>query len=347
MTLKMSKAAFLLFVTGVCLSSSVSARDLTIVSWGGAVQKAQSDTFFKPFSAVNNIPVKELSWEGGMGILRTKVQSGLSDWDLVQVELAELDIGCEENLYEKLDMSRLGGKDIYIPGSVHECGVGALQYSYLIAYDPTRVQPAPTNWADFYDLKKYPGKRALRFGPKTTLETALLADGVSPKDLYKVLATDEGVARAFKKLDSIKPVMIWWQTGQKPIELLASNEVVMTGVYNGRITAAKLAGKNFKGVWNQSMYTWDSWVILKGSPNKDAAYKLLDFMGNAERQAQQLKILANGTSNRRAVSLVSNEVAAELPSAPANTAGAFELNAAFWLENLDKLNERFTKWAAQ
>ena len=95
------------------------------------------------------------------------------------------------------------------------------------------------------------------------------------------------------------------------------------------------------------MFTWDSWVILKGSPNKDTAYKLLDFMGDAERQAQQLRLMANGTSNKKAVSLVSKEVAAELPSDPANHAAGFEVSAAFWLDNLDKLNERFTKWAAQ
>jgi putative spermidine/putrescine transport system substrate-binding protein len=346
MIVKMAKAALLL-AAAVSWSSAASARDLTIVSWGGAVQKAQSNTFFKPFAEASKTPVKELSWEGGMGILRAKVQSGQADWDLVEVESDELAIGCEENLYEKLDMSRLGGKEIYIADSVSPCGVGALQYSFVVAYDPARLQSEPNGWADFYDLKKFPGKRSLRSGPKLTLESALLADGVSVKDLYKVLGTEEGVARAFKKLDTIKPMIIWWQTGQKPIELLSSNEVAMAGVFNGRITAANQAGKKFKIAWNQSMYTWDSWVILKGSPNKDAAYKLLDFMGNDERQAKQLRILANGTSNKKAVSLVSKEVAAGLPSAPDNIANAFEVNATFWLDNLDKLNERFTKWAAQ
>jgi len=343
---RVSKAV-LLVATVLGLSSTASARDLTVVAWGGPVQKAQDTAQFKPFAESTKIPLKQVSWEGGMGILRAKVQSGQSDWDVVQVESDELAIGCEENLYEKLDFTKLGGKDIYVPDSLSPCGVGSLVYNFVLGYNPTGLSSEPKNWIDFFDLKKFPGKRGLRSGPKLTLEIALMGDGVAPKDVYKVLGTEEGVARAFKKLDTIKPMIIWWQTGQKPVDLLNANEVVMTGIYNGRITAANKAGKNYKMIWKDSMFTWDSWVILKGSPNKDAAYKLLDFMGDAERQAQQLRLMANGTSNKKAVSLVSKEVAADLPSNPENHAGSFEVNANFWLDNLDKLTERYTKWAAQ
>jgi putative spermidine/putrescine transport system substrate-binding protein len=331
----------------LCVSSPTMARDLTVVSWGGAVQKAQSTTFFKPFAEASKTPLQEVSWEGGVGILRAKVQSGQADWDVVEVESDELAIGCEEHLYEKLDWSKIGGKDIYIPGAVSDCGVGALQYSFVLGYDPAKLQDAPKNWADFFDLKKYPGKRSLRSGPKITLEAALLADGVAPADLYKVLGTPAGVDRAFKKLDTIKSNIVWWTTGQKPVDLLVSGEVAMAGVFNGRITAANKAGKNLKLVWDQSLYTWDSWVILKGSPNAANAYKFLEFMGSAPRQAEQLKILANGLSNKQAVSLVDSETASNLPSAPANVAHAMEIDAGFWLENFDKLSDRFTKWVAQ
>jgi putative spermidine/putrescine transport system substrate-binding protein len=334
-------------VAVVSVTSPALARDLTIVSWGGAVQNAQSTHFFKPFAETSKTPIRELSWEGGMGILRAKVQSGQADWDVVEVESDELAIGCEENLYEKLDWSKLGGKDIYIPEAVSPCGVGALQYSFVLAFDPAQFKEPPKNWSDFYDLKKYPGKRALRSGPRITLETALMADGVAAKDVYKVLGTEEGVARAFKKLDTIKPQIIWWQTGQKPVELLASNEVAMTGVFNGRITAANKTGKNFKIIWDQSLYTWDSWVILKGSPNAASAYKLLEFLSNAPRQAEQLKMLANGLSNKQTASIADKAVLADLPSAPANVANAMEISATFWLDNFDKLSDRFTKWVAQ
>jgi len=41
----------------------------------------------------------------------------------------------------------------------------------------------------------------------------LIADGVEPKDVYKVLGTPAGVDRAFKKLDTIKKNIVWWESG--------------------------------------------------------------------------------------------------------------------------------------
>ena len=65
-----------------------------------------------------------------------------------------------------------------------------------------------------------------------------MADGVPPDQVYQTLRTEEGVDRAFAKLDQIKDDMIWWEAGAQPPQLLASGEVVMTNAYNGRISAA-------------------------------------------------------------------------------------------------------------
>ena len=200
-----------------------------------------------------------------------KVKAGDPNWDVVQVEAEELALGCADGFYEKIDWDKLGGKDKFLPAGVHDCGVGAIVWSTLLSYDGDRLKEAPTSWADFWDTKKFPGKRGLRRGPKYALEFALMADGVPPADVYKVLRTPEGVDRAFKKLDEIKPDIVWWESGAQPLQLLASGEVVMTTAYNGRITGInKTEGKNFKVVWPGSIYAIDSWVILKDSPNKDA-----------------------------------------------------------------------------
>jgi putative spermidine/putrescine transport system substrate-binding protein len=146
-------------------------------------------------------------------------------------------------------------------------------YSFIMAYDGDKIKgDTPKSWSDFWNVKKWPGKRALRKGAKTTLEIALMADGVAPKDVYKVLGTPAGVDRAFKKLDELKPNLVWWEKGSQPPQLLASGEVAMTDAYNGRIAAANEKDKkNFKIVWTNNLYTIDSWVIMKGSPNKAQA----------------------------------------------------------------------------
>ena len=65
--------------------------------------------------------------------------------------------------------------------------------------------------SDFFNLDAFPGKRGLRKSPKANLEMALAADGVASADIYEVLGTDEGVDRAFAKLDTIKDSVIWWK----------------------------------------------------------------------------------------------------------------------------------------
>ena len=52
------------------------------------------------------------------------------------------------------------------------------------------------------------------------LEFALLADGVKVEDVYKVLATPEGVDRAFAKLSELKPNIQWWEAGAQPAQWL-------------------------------------------------------------------------------------------------------------------------------
>ncbi len=345
----MGKAAgFMATLTAVvALSAAANARDLTVVSWGGAYQDVQKQVYFEPFKATGTA-MNDESWDGGIGVLRAKVQGGNATWDVVQVESEELALGCEEGLFQTIDFNKIGGEAQYLPATVNSCGVGAIVYDFVLGYDKDKLKSAPKGWADFFDTKTYPGKRGLRQGPKTTLEIALMADGVAPKDVYKVLGTDEGVERAFKKLDTIKGDIVWWKAGAQPPQLLASGEVAMTSVYNGRIDAAnKKEKKNFGMVWNGALFTIDSWVILKGSPNTEASYKFLSFVGKPDIQAKLSENIAYGTSAKDAPKHVKPEILADLPTADANMASAIEINTGFWLENIDRLTERFNKWAAK
>ena len=118
-------------------------RDLTVVSWGGAYQDGQKEVFFKPFNATGTKLLDE-AWDGGLGVLRTKFKGGNNTWDVVQVEADELEVGCDEGLYEKLDVAKIGGAGRYLPGTVHACGVGAIIYNLVLAYDGDKTKAAET-----------------------------------------------------------------------------------------------------------------------------------------------------------------------------------------------------------
>src|SRR6185312_8736139 len=117
---------------------------------------------------------------------------------------------------------------------------------------------------DFWDVAKYPGKRGLRKGVRANLEIALLADGVAQADVYKTLATNDGVDRAFRKLDQLKPYIEWWQSEADPSRILASGDVLMTSAPSGEIVTAAEKGHRAFGVqFANSLYEVDSWGIMK------------------------------------------------------------------------------------
>lgn len=339
-------AALVLLGTGGAMAQG--SRDLSVVSWGGAYQDAQREVYFRPWMQATGQRLLEETWDGGVGVLRARIQSGANTWDVVQVESEELLLGCEEGLFERMDWDAIGGRENYIPQAVHECGVGTILYSFVLAWDRARLQTPPTSWADFFDTQRFPGRRALRRGPKTTLEIALLADGVPPDQVYRTLATEAGVDRAFRKLETIRRDLAWWERGSQPPQWLAAGEVAMTNAYNGRIAAANAQdGRDFGIAWNQNLYTLDSWVIMRGSPNRARALDFLRFAGRPEVQASLPPRIPYGVTARGANERLPAALLATLPTAPQNSSAALQIDDRFWLDNLDRLNQRFNAWVSR
>ena len=268
---------------GAVLAGAAEARDFTIASWGGTYQDAQRKTYFDPFSKTEGVKYLEDTYLGGWAQFQKMQETGQITWDVVQVESSELARGCEEGAFVSLDWSKIAPKSDFLPDAVSECGMGMLVWSVLVAYNADKVKKAPASLTDFWDIKTWPGKRGMRKGPKLNLELALMADGVAPADVYKVLGTKAGIDRVFKKLDEIKPLVQWWEAGAQPPEWLAAGDVELSIAYNGRITNAQKEGKNLQMIWDNTIYAIDSWVILKGAPHMDAAYKFIQFSSDAGR----------------------------------------------------------------
>jgi putative spermidine/putrescine transport system substrate-binding protein len=325
------------------------ARDLTVASFGGALQDAQRKVFFQPNQEQKGQKLAEDSWDGGIGALRAKAE-GPPSWDVLQVEAEELVLGCDEGVTEPLDFAKLGGEDKFLPEAVHECGVGSIVWATVMAYDADRFKDAkPTSWADFFDTAKFPGKRAMRRGPRQVLEFAIMADGVPPDQVYAELAKPGGVDRAFAKLDSIKKDLVFWEAGAQPPQLLGSGEVVMTTAYNGRITAANQTdGRNFEIAWPAGfIYQIDSWVILKNSDRKAEAMDLLAFLTAPENQKLLPQHIPYGPTTKVAAAAVDPAVLPGTPTAPENLPHGIFFDRDFWVDNVEELNERFNNWAAQ
>src|SRR5215469_16986902 len=263
------------FAVAVSLAQPAAAGgELTIMASGGAWQAALHQAWFEPFAKEMSIKLNEQEYLGDLGKIRAMVETGDVPVDLVTVETATVLQGCDTGVLERLDYSKIADRSKFIAGSALDCGSGLDVYGDVLAYDSTVLKEAPTSVLDIFDVKRFPGKRALRKFPAQNLEWALMADGVPIADVYKVLATPEGVARAFKKLDTIKNDIVWWEAGAQPPQLLASHEVVMTTAWNGRIqNAVDTDKKPFAIVWNDQIIEYDMIAVPKGAKHADLAYK--------------------------------------------------------------------------
>jgi putative spermidine/putrescine transport system substrate-binding protein len=320
------------------------ARDLTLVARGKTMQDAVVHAIASPFTAATGFPVQLESWDGGVDTLRNALKAPDNAWDLVEVDAEELAAGCGEGLFEKLDWSAIGGRDHYLPQGVGDCGVGAALTTLVLAWDRDKFPSAPS-WADFWDVAKYPGKRGLYKGVRGNLEFALIADGVSPPDVYKVLATSDGVDRAFRKLDQLKPYIVWWQSGAEAAHILSSGDVLMTTAPSDRIVVANRADhRNFGIQWNAGLYQVESWAVAKGSPNLRQAQQFLYFAGMPAVEARLFNSAGIAGLAKGANDGLASDVLALSPTAPANLNAAVRLDTGFWHDNLPKLQQRFDAW---
>ncbi|MGH6875213.1 MAG: extracellular solute-binding protein, partial [Aestuariivirgaceae bacterium] len=214
--------------------ASTAADNITIASWGSAYQESQRQAYFIPFLGEGN-KITEVDHGGEIDKIRAMVESGNVTWDVVDLDTQAALAGCAGGILEVIDWNKLGADQArFVGGDLQDCAVPTIVYATVIAYDTTVLIDPPKTIADVFDLKKFPGKRGLQKNPFINLEWSLIADGVAPGDVYRALATAEGVERAFRKLDTIKDDIIWWEVGTQPAQLLADGEVVMSSAWNNR-----------------------------------------------------------------------------------------------------------------
>jgi putative spermidine/putrescine transport system substrate-binding protein len=323
---------------------ALAQQQLTVVNFGGANANAQKKAFYEPYEKTGT-RIVAVEYNGEQAKIKVMVDTKNVTWDVVEVESPDAARGCDEGLFEKLDYSKIGNKADFVPAAVTDCGIGIFVWSTVMAYNGDKLKVGPKTWADFWDVRKFPGKRGMRKGARYNLEFALMADGVKPGDVYKTLATKEGADRAFRKLGELKSSIQWWEAGAQPPQFLVAGDVVMSTVYNGRIDAANREGKHLVIGWTGGIYDLDYWVIPKGDPNKDAALKFIAFASTPAAQAEYARNIAYGPTNTKALAKLDAKTLSNLPTAPANAKDALQFNLKFWADQGEDLEKRFASWA--
>ena len=320
------------------------AEYVTVISFGGANKEAQETAFYKPFKSATGNRVVHGSYNGDQPSSSAWWRSATSPGTWWKSRRRSWRAVARKVCSRSWTWRRSAIPRISFPARCSPAG-RHLRLDHAACLQPRQVAGSPQGWADFWDVKKFPGKRGLRWGAKYSLEFALMADGVAPKDVYQTLATPAGVERAFRKLDELKPYIHWWKSGQDPVRDLADGTVVMSSAYNGRIAAAQAEKQRLAMVWSGGVYDFDFWALPVGVWKKQLAEEFIRFASQPEQQKAFAENIAYGPANRKAVGLLDPQVAANLPTAPQNMQNAVGMNVAFWAEHGEALEQRFQNWA--
>lgn len=332
---------------------------LTAVTWSGAYGRAQASALFLPYSQKTGIDVHIAQYDGGLDELRKQVTAKQFGWDVIDLELPDAITACREGLLEPIDAAGLpagthgeAAKSDFVSNALGSCWVGSVVYSQVIAYARSRFGDAtPLTASDFFDIRRFPGPRALcGNSAKFNLELALLADGVAPKDIYAVLSAEQGVARAFAKLDTIRGSIVWWTRSSEAVAMLQDGRAALATVLNGDVYDAAVHGHELGVIWDRQLYELDVFGIPKGDPRRDMAMDFVRFATSAPNLAAVANWVPYGPARRSATELVGDNPELKismrrfLPTAPEHFRTAFAVDDAWWQAHGADITSRWQIW---
>ena len=307
---------------------------------GGTTRDARRTAFLDPFQKQSGIQV--ISADGDSAKFKLMAQRGKSQWDLNDYDGYALIADTKDNLIQKLPGSVK--RDDLVPQKYWPWVTGAYTQS-IVAFHPEQAFKGaqPESWADFWDVKKFPGKRAFPGVFYGTIEAALLADGVSPDQLFPL-----DFDRGFAKLDELRPNMMLFTSYGEGQQMVASGNSPFGVSFNGRVFALNQQGQKMTTVWNQSVfYPWSPQAIPRGAPNPNGAFELLDFMSTPEPQAEFAKLTGYGPTNSKALALLDDAVRSQLPNAPDHVKSVATVDQEALSLQIDEYIKRFSTWLAK
>jgi putative spermidine/putrescine transport system substrate-binding protein len=313
---------------------------LVFANWGGSWEQAMKKAWWEPFTKETGIQVTGATGNT-LGRLQAMEDAKAVEWDLVEglPELAR--VGAEKGLLEKIDLKIVDRSQLMNrPEFFNDYSIPEVIFGRILTYNTKLLTHRPENWAALWDVKSFPGKRALYNHVESgILEIALLADGVAPDKLYPI-----DVPRALKKLEQIRNDIIWYETVTQSEQLMRDGQASIGVLADGRALNVKNSGAPVELVPEASILTWSVFVVPKGAPNRDAAMKFLAYALQVKSQVAIALAYNYGPVVPKAWDEIPADRLKIISGGPATAGKAVFLNAQWWAQNLEKTTEQFQQW---
>ncbi len=333
--------------------------ELTISTWGGAYETAQMKAYFRPFEQAHQVQIKLRPYNGGTDTLRLLDNPARARWDVVDMTESDAHVACKNRLITEFDRSLLqpapdGTQPLndFFSGSFLKCGIAHLSYATVLAYDE-RAFPTekPNSVADFFDIDRFPGKRAIQRNPKAIMEWAMLSYNVPVRQIYDLLSTERGFRLVSHRLNKIKDHIVWWHEGHEPVELLRDGKVVMASGFNGRFFDARATNNiPITMIQDGQFLEMGVWTIHRQAARPDLAAKFIGFATRTESMATFSNTLPYGPTRESALERIglnaSTNVAVQENQSQSESASNRRIRADIqWYLGTETLRNRwFNEW---
>lgn len=328
--------------------------NLVIGAWPGAYGKAQEAAIIRPFKDTTGVSVDVVPQPAGSGSAVVEIPTNA---DVIEIGGRDLEAACargdlvplEDIVLEQGADGREPRED-FMPQALNRCGVGSFVWSTLFIADPVQFKKgAPRTIKDVFDVRRFPGKRALLKDPRGLLEMSLAADGVKGDQIYPLLARDGGLQRALRRLGRMRGQIAWVERPSEALRQLSSGEAGLAMTFSGRAFRPAVSN-GYKLIWDGSVHDVTYWAVPRTTRNSDAARTFIKFATAPARLAAQSRLWPYGPTRYSSVGMVGRhsllDVALEpyLPSASANMTRGIMSDGAFWLVHRARIEQAFQDW---
>jgi putative spermidine/putrescine transport system substrate-binding protein len=323
-------ATLLGVTTAMGRSAWAQAKEIVLANAGGDAVTAMGQAYGEPY--MKEVPATKVVIDGtfpSSAKIKAMVEAKNTTWDICDRNLpASLELG-EPGLLQEIDYTVVDRNKLR-PEHAGKWGCGSYIYSNVLAYQADAFGGRkPMTWKDFWNVKDFPGKRALRKHIDGQLEAALLADGVAPKDIYPI-----DLKRALAKIKELKPHCVFWSTGAESQQVLRDKEVVMANLWNTRASVLRRESKQkIDFHFNEASLWVGAWIVPKNNPAGKDVFKFMASTQDPGRQVELFKLLGNGPVNPAAAPMVPEDLRAIDPGSPANYAMQVPANAEWYAKN--------------
>lgn len=341
-----------------CATTSGSAGDggsevpqgpVVVANWGGLASEAYQAAYVEPFTADTGIEVQQVD-APGLFVARTEAQASANrtEWDVLEsITDSDVEFLAQQDLLDPIPadvkerlVAELGEENVTDYG--YHSGTTAM----LIVCNTDRVKVCPQTMEEFWDIDRFPEKRAIiGFNPIYPITAAQLAMGV-PRD--EVATTPIDVDATFEKLEELRPaVSVIYTTVDQGTQVLDQGEADMAIFYATRIYSELIPQGNYDVVWADGARAQGTSVVLKNAPHKAAAWELLEWNAtHLEEQADFSVRAQKAPISVDALEFVPEDQHERFANAPEHEGDLAVPNAVDFNSKFDEINRRWQEFVA-